>query len=217
MGGAVFAILGALPVLAVVRWLRSVPRCESGMCVRKRLLAMAVTAAALCSIGLAGPADAASTYGPAWGRFHASFASTPLTSKNLAHEFSYFGLKEALGFADTSSTQPFKASARLEAPSYEVIALEFGLPAEAKNAVTTARTLYSNPKKVSIGSAVGFKSFTSVNGPQIKTKKDATPRAKVFHQGVLAVARGSTMYLVVTEASRASSVTKFVNSFAPAG
>lgn len=179
-----------------------------------RLLTAVLLGALLLSMASV-PAGAARAYGPPWGRFHAGFASRPRSSGDLAKEFSYFGVKDAYAYADSGAKKPFDASTVLAAPTFEVVAIDFGLKAEALSALATARPRYAHPKKVTVGGAKGFESLTEVNGAPIKTKKGAKPRSRVDRLGFLMVARGSTVFEVIADAANGSAVGRFLGSFSP--
>ncbi len=184
------------------------------MRVTRRFATAALLGAIMVSV-VSVPAGAARAYGPPWGRFHARFASRPRSAGGLASDFSYFGVKDAEAYADSGAKKPFAASTVLAAPTFEVVAIDFGLRAEALSALATARPRYAHPKKVTVGGAKGFESLTDVNGAPIKTKKGARPRSQVDRLGFLMVASGSTVFEVIADAASSSAVARFLGSFSP--
>ncbi len=177
---------------------------------------MGLVVAALSSTGVA-PAFAAPAraYGPTWGRFHVRFSSKPRVSGNLVKDFTYFGATNALGYAVTAAKKPFDASIPLGAPTFEVVAIDFGLKAEAQSALATARPRYAKPRRIALAGAKGFESVTKINGAPIKTKKGARPRSRIDRLGVLMVARGSTLFEVIADAANGAAVSGFLQSFSP--
>jgi hypothetical protein len=183
------------------------------------LAVVAVGAVALSACGSSGSAGSsgstgsASTYGPSFARFTATFPSAPHSASDSKEVLSGFpsGVKTGTAYWVSPIADPLKSSSKTPpAPTYLVVV---GQASSAPQGVTFASTIKQAPgaKPITVNGAKGY-TFTSTE-KNLSASAASDPNAT---EGYIFVAKGTTLYAVIVVADTAAAARQFLSSFKPA-
>jgi hypothetical protein len=178
----------------------------------KRLLALALLPLAL--LAFAGPAAASGkTYGPSWGRFVASFPSSPTVTRTApALQASVPAGGQVIAYSVSKSKNLFALGGPLPLPaSYLVVVSKVPNQTDVSAYVQQASQL----PNVSLQGIKSVPTYRSV----FRESNPFNPKSRVTnanaYEGIEAAAKGKDVFLVEVIAKSQSAVTNFLNAFHP--
>jgi hypothetical protein len=166
------------------------------------------------SLGAVGTAAAASTYGPPWGRFVARFKQAPLSSGDVAHELRLPGLTAAYAYAVTTNKTPFSSTSPLTVPTVEVVVFRYRTAADAKKALTRAKSEYRSEDRLTIDGGKGF-TGVQITSPSVTAGTSATTGvSKSFdYLGETWIVQGRVAFEALANTSSQSTTSSFLQAF----
>jgi hypothetical protein len=178
------------------------------------LAALAVGALTLSACGSSGSAgSSASTYGPSFGKFTATFPSTPHSASNTKEVLSGFptGVKVGTAYWISPTADPLSSSAKTPAPpTYLVVVGQANSASQGSSFVGSIKQA-PGAKTITVNGAKGY-TFSSTE--KTLSKNEATDPSAT--EAFLYVAKGSTLYAVIVVTKTAAEAKQFLSSFKPA-
>jgi len=177
------------------------------------LAVVAVGALTLSACGASGSAGSASTYGPSFGQFTATFPSTPKSASNTKEVLSGFpsGVKLGTAYWVSPAADPLKSGSKTpSAPTYLVVV---GKANSASQGTAFVASIKQAPgaKPITVNGAKGYTFTSTEKGLSANAASD--PNAT---EGYIFVAKGTTLYAVIVVAKTADAARQFLSSFKPA-
>jgi hypothetical protein len=177
------------------------------------LAAGALTLTACGSSSSSGSSGTASTYGPSFGKFTATFPSTPKSASNTKEVLSGFptGVKVGTAYWVSPTADPLKSNAKTPPPPTYLVVV--GQANSASQGTSFVGSIKGAPgaKPITVNGAKGY-TFSSTE--KALSKNEATNPSAT--EAFLYVAKGNTLYAVIVVAKTAAEAKQFLSSFKPA-
>jgi hypothetical protein len=176
-------------------------------------LTLSACSSSSSSSGSSGSSGSSSTYGPSFGKFTATFPSTPQTATDTKEVLSGFptGVTSGTAYWVSPIADPLKSSTKTPpAPTYLVVV---GKAKSAAQAATFTSSIKQAPgsKPITVNGATGY-TFSS-SEKNLGQNQATDPTAT---ESITFVTKGTIMYAVIVVAKTAAAAQQFQSSFKPA-
>jgi hypothetical protein len=187
--------------------------------VKRSLLVMAILAVGAVTLGACGGSSASTSttsasgaFGPAYGRFTATFPSKPTSSSNTKEVLSGFpaGVKTGTAYWVSPVADPLQSNSKTPPPpTYVVVVGQALSPAQVSGFTSSIKAL-PGAKSVSINGARGYTfSGTEKKLDQNDASNPAATEAFMF------LSKGMTLYAVIVVHDKSAAALQFLKSFQP--